>query len=191
MKGGKRYWFKLYNNFFDNEKIKQIKRKKDGDRLIVIFINCLAITANCESGGYLKISENKFFTIETLAHHMGRNQKSIENALDIFQEYSMIVQDEYGYKIKNWNKYQNSQEKWIKDKKEFTKIGKNVDTEREKELKKEIETEDSKRYEFHKYYTNEIWGMSNGYELCLDEGILGIDGCVKMILDYLKIRNLI
>ena len=41
MKGGKRYWFKLYNNFFDNEKIKQIKRKKDGDRLIVIFINCL------------------------------------------------------------------------------------------------------------------------------------------------------
>ena len=57
--------------------------------------------------------------------------------------------------------------------------------------KEEIETEDSKRYEFHKYYTNEIWGMSNGYELCLDEGILGIDGCVKMILDYLKIRNLI
>ena len=31
-----------------------------------------------------------------------------------------------------------------------------------------METEDSKRYEFHKYYTNEIWGMSNGYELCLD-----------------------
>ena len=60
-----------------------------------------------------------------------------------------------------------------------------------KEAEKEIETEDSKRYEFHKYYTNEIWGMSNGYELCLDEGILGIDGCVKMILDYLKIRNLI
>ena len=141
MKGGKRYWFKFYNNFFDNEKIKQIKRKKDGDRLIVIFINCLAIAANCESGGYLKISENKFFTIETLAHHMSRNQKSIENALDIFQEYSMIIQDEYGYKIKNWNKYQNLQEKGIKDKKESTKIGKNVDTEREKELKKEIETE--------------------------------------------------
>ena len=57
------------------------------------------------------------------------------------------------------------------------------------QAEKEIETEDSKRYEFHKYYTNEIWGMSNGYELCLDEGILGIDGCVKMILDYLKIRK--
>ena len=54
----------------------------------------------------------------------------------------------------------------------------------------EIETEDSKRYEFHKYYTDEIWGMSNGYELCLDEGVLGIDGCVNMILEYLKIRKL-
>lgn len=151
MKGGKRYWFKLYNNFFDNEKIKQIKRKKDGDRLIVIFINCLAIAANCESGGYLKISENKFFTIETLAHHMGRNQKSIKNELDIFQEYSMIVQDEYGYKIKNWNKYQNLQEKGIKDKKESTKIGKNVDTEREKELKKEIETEGGEFYAKQSY----------------------------------------
>ena len=31
--------------------------------------------------------------------------------------------------------------------------------------------------------------MSNGYELCLDEGILGIDGCVQMILDYIKIRK--
>lgn len=59
------------------------------------------------------------------------------------------------------------------------------------QAEKEIETEDSKRYEFHKYYTDEIWGASKGYEICLDEGILGIDGCVELILDYLKIRKLI
>lgn len=140
-KGGKRYWFKFYNNFFDNEKIKEIKRRKDGDRLIVIFINCLTIAANCESGGYLKISENKFFNIETLAHHMSRNQESIRIALDIFQEYSMIIQDEYGYKIKNWNKYQNLQEKGIKQFKESTEKSKNVETEREKEAKEEIKIE--------------------------------------------------
>lgn len=140
-KGGKRYWLKFYNNFFDNEKIKEIKRRKDGDRLIVIFINCLTIAANCESGGYLKISENKFFDVETLARHMCRNQESIRIALDIFQEYSMIVQDEYGYKIKNWNKYQNLQEKGIKQTKQSTENSKNVETEREKETKKEIKTE--------------------------------------------------
>lgn len=140
-KGGKRYWFKFYNNFFDNEKVKQIKRRKDGDRLIVIFIHCLTIAANCESEGYLKISENKFFTIETLAHHMSRNQESVRVALDIFQEYSMIIQDEYGYKIKNWNKYQSLQEKGIKQKEKSTEKTKNADIEREKELKEEIKTE--------------------------------------------------
>lgn len=140
-KGGKRYWFKFYNNFFDNEKIKEIKRRKDGDRLIVIFINCLTIAANCESGGYLKISENKFFDLQTLARHMSRNQESIRIALDIFQEYSMIVQDEYGYKIKNWNKYQSLQEKGIKQIKQSTENSNNVETEREKETKKEIKIE--------------------------------------------------
>lgn len=140
-KGGKRYWFKFYNNFFDNEKIKEIKRRKDGDRLIVIFIHCLAIAANCESGGYLKISENKFFTIETLSHHMSRNKESIRIALNIFQEYSMIIQDEYGYKIKNWNKYQNLQEKGVKQIKESTEETKKVEIEREKELKEEIKIE--------------------------------------------------
>lgn len=141
VKGGKRYWLKFYNNFFDNEKIKEIKRRKDGDRLIVIFINCLTIAANCESGGYLKISENKFFDVQALARHMGRNQESIRIALDIFLEYSMIVQDEYGYKIKNWNKYQSLQEKGIKHIKQSTENSKNVETEREKETKKEIKTE--------------------------------------------------
>ena len=140
-KGGKRYWFKFYNNFFDNEKIKEIKRRKDGDRIILIFIQCLAIAANCESGGYLKISENKFFDIQTLARHMSRNQESIRIALDIFQEYSMIIQDEYGYKIKNWNKYQSLQEKGIKQIKQSTENSKNVETEREKETKKEIKIE--------------------------------------------------
>ena len=72
---------------------------------------------------------------------MSRNQESIRIALDIFQEYSMIIQDEYGYKIKNWNKYQNLQEKGVKPSKQSTENTKNVETEREKELKEEIKTE--------------------------------------------------
>lgn len=154
-KGGRRYWFKFYNNFFDNEKIRAIKRRKDGNRLIVIFINCLAIAANCESGGYLKISENKFFTIETLAHHMSRNQESIRSALDIFQEYSMIIQDEHGYKIKNWNKYQDLQENGIKAIRKSTTSAKYVDTEREKEFKRELKLETGGD-EDAKYSTSEL-----------------------------------
>ena len=72
---------------------------------------------------------------------MSRNQESIRIALDIFQEYSMIIQDKYGYKIKNWNKYQNLQEKGIKPSKQSTESTENVETEREKELKEETKTE--------------------------------------------------
>lgn len=142
MKGGKRYWFKFYNNFFDNEKIKEIKRKKDGDRLIVIFINCLAIAANCESGGYLKISENKFFDIQSLAHHMNRNQESIRSALDIFQEYSMVIKDEYGYKIKNWNKYQSLHEMGVKGLEKNNGNIKIEEIDKDKEIKKQIKIEE-------------------------------------------------
>ena len=142
MKGGKRYWFKFYNNFFDNEKIKEIKRKKDGDRLIVIFINCLAIAANCESGGYLKISENKFFDIQSLAHHMNRNQESIRSALDIFREYSMVIKDEYGYKIKNWNKYQSLHEMGVKGLERNNGNIKIEEIDKDKEIKKQIKIEE-------------------------------------------------
>ena len=72
---------------------------------------------------------------------MGRNQESIRCALDIFLEYSMIIQDEYGYKIKNWNKYQSLQEKGIKGVEQSTNSSKNVETEKEKQIKEEIKIE--------------------------------------------------
>ena len=74
---------------------------------------------------------------------MGRNQEFIRTALDIFLEYSMIISDEYGYKIKNWNKYQNLQEKGSKLFKENTKDEEKVrlgkEREKELEIKKEKE----------------------------------------------------
>lgn len=50
---------------------------------------------------------------------------------------------------------------------------------------------DESRTRFHRYFTGESWGHAQGYELCLDSGILGIDGCVDMILNYLRWRGLL
>lgn len=50
---------------------------------------------------------------------------------------------------------------------------------------------DEERTEFHRYFTGEQWGQAQGYELCLDSGILGVDGCVEMILNYLRWRGLL
>lgn len=61
-------------------------------------------------------------------------------------------------------------------------------------LKKALELNrqtDSSREAFHRYYTGEEWGAAAHYDLCLDSGILGVEGTVEMILAYLKIRGLV
>ena len=57
------------------------------------------------------------------------------------------------------------------------------------QAKKEIETEDSKRYEFHKYYTNEVWGMADNYDLCIDVTELGVQGAVEMVSTYIDLLD--
>ena len=50
---------------------------------------------------------------------------------------------------------------------------------------------DSDRAAFHRYYTREEWGASADYHLCLDSGVLGVEGTVEVILAYLKIRGIV
>ena len=57
------------------------------------------------------------------------------------------------------------------------------------QAEKEIETEDSKRYEFHKYYTNEVWGMADNYDLCIDVTELGVQGAVEMVSTYIDLLD--
>lgn len=48
---------------------------------------------------------------------------------------------------------------------------------------------DKKRASYYNYYTNKEWGNAKGYDLCIDSGQLGVYGTVKVILEYLKIKN--
>ncbi len=49
--------------------------------------------------------------------------------------------------------------------------------------------EDKKRASYYNYYTNKEWGDAKGYDLCINSAKLGIDGTVKAIKEYVKIRN--
>ena len=48
---------------------------------------------------------------------------------------------------------------------------------------------DKKRASYYNYYTNKDWGNAKGYDLCLNSAKLGIDGTVKAIEEYMKIRR--
>lgn len=56
----------------------------------------------------------------------------------------------------------------------------------EKDAASILKKKDKARYNHYKYYTDQEWGMASNYDLCLNSGLLGIDGCVKVILDVLN-----
>ena len=53
-----------------------------------------------------------------------------------------------------------------------------------------IRRRDKLRADHYRYYTDQKWGDSLNYHLCLDSGIFGIEKCVSMIEDACKgMRN--
>lgn len=48
---------------------------------------------------------------------------------------------------------------------------------------------DKKRASYYNFQTEKKWGMSSTYNLSLDTSDIGIDGCVKVIEQYLEIKG--
>lgn len=48
---------------------------------------------------------------------------------------------------------------------------------------------DKKRNTYYNYYTGEKWGNCINYQLCLDSGVLGVEGCVHMIESFINERE--
>lgn len=59
----------------------------------------------------------------------------------------------------------------------------------ENKAKDMINKTDKQRASYYNYYTSKKWGDSKSYDLCLDSGKLGIDGCVEMILKFREIMD--
>ena len=48
---------------------------------------------------------------------------------------------------------------------------------------------DKKRGSYYNYYTNKKWSAIQSYDVCLDSGVLGVDGCVKAIAEIVKLKE--
>lgn len=59
----------------------------------------------------------------------------------------------------------------------------------ESKAKDLITKQDKQRASYYNYYTSKKWGDAAGYDLTLDSGKLGIDGCVDMILKFREIMD--
>ena len=56
----------------------------------------------------------------------------------------------------------------------------------EKSPEKRLEEKDQRRKVYFKHYTDQVWGMSQNYDISLDSGVIGIQKCVDIIVDIAK-----
>ncbi len=51
-----------------------------------------------------------------------------------------------------------------------------------------IEKMDKKRADYYNYYSYKLWGNAAGYHLCVNSSVLGIEGTVSFIADFINKR---
>ena len=54
------------------------------------------------------------------------------------------------------------------------------------EAKKKIKQVDKDRSSYYKYYTDQIWGESENYDLCINSSKIGVAGAVNVIKAYIE-----
>lgn len=52
-----------------------------------------------------------------------------------------------------------------------------------KEAKAHVLERDKKRSKYYKHITDQVWGLAENYDLCLNSSALGLDRCVEIILN--------
>lgn len=45
---------------------------------------------------------------------------------------------------------------------------------------------DKQRQSYYNYYTSKKWGRADSYDLCINSSVLGVDGTVKLITQYVE-----
>ena len=62
----------------------------------------------------------------------------------------------------------------------------NIPSEAAEEL---MEKADKKRSSYYNYYSYKTWGAAETYHLCIDSSVLGIDGTVQFIKEFVKLNT--
>ena len=39
------------------------------------------------------------------------------------------------------------------------------------------------------YYSSKKWGEAKSYDLCIDSGLVGIDGAIELILKFIELKE--
>ncbi len=56
-------------------------------------------------------------------------------------------------------------------------------------METQIRDIDRKRKDYYQYYTGNEWGKAQNYHLCVESGLVGVEGCLKAVLAYLELMK--
>lgn len=102
-------WIKIYTDMFErSRKIKQIELMPEGDTILIIWFKLLILAGVINDYGKIYITPQVPYTHESLAYEVRRPLSTVKIALSTFIYYGMIEDNEGFIKIKNWEKYQNT-----------------------------------------------------------------------------------
>lgn len=102
-------WIKIYTDMFErSRKIKQIELMPEGDTILIIWFKLLILAGVINDYGKIYITPQVPYTHESLANEVRRPLSTVKIALSTFIYYGMIEDNEGFIKIKNWEKYQNT-----------------------------------------------------------------------------------
>lgn len=100
-------WIKITTTMFEDEKIDFIESLPEADALIVIWMKLLTLAGKCNQNGYIMLTEKIQYTDEMLAHKFRRPLNTVRLALQTFSNLGMIISDDIGLRLPNWEKHQN------------------------------------------------------------------------------------
>ena len=100
-------WIKITTGMFDDEKIKIIETLPEKDSILIIWIKLLTLAGKVNDNGYIYFSEDIPYTDEMLATILNRPLNTVRLALETFKKFHMIITDEKGIYIQNFEKHQN------------------------------------------------------------------------------------
>ena len=100
-------WIKLVTGFFNNRKIKQIKKMPEGKSILLIWINILCLAGDINDNGLVYLTKDTPYNEETLATEFDEDVKIIRLALQVFERFQMIEIVDNFLLVSNWEKYQN------------------------------------------------------------------------------------
>lgn len=53
------------------------------------------------------------------------------------------------------------------------------------EMEKRVISKEKSRAKFHEFYSHEKWGDASLYDLCINTSLVGVDGAVDLIIDFI------